>query len=79
MNLTKDESLQVIELSDEELTDVTGAGGFGACGCGGFGGFVTGPFISTFANQNANTLAYNTAQHFAQSNVNQNSFANIWN
>ena len=71
-------NLEMIELNDEELTDVTGAGGFSACGCGGFGGFVTGPFISTFANQNANTLQYSAAQSFAQSNVNRNAYATIF-
>jgi hypothetical protein len=76
MSFTNDTNLEMIELNDEELTDVTGAGDFGACGCGGFFG---GPFITTFANQNANSVAFNTQTSFAQSNVNQNSFANIFN
>jgi hypothetical protein len=83
MSFTKDAGLQIIELNDEELTQVTGTGGFGgfdggfgACGCGGFFG---GPFITTFTNFNANTVAFHTQTSFAQSDVNQNAFFSEFN
>ena len=52
------------ELSDEDLTAVIGAGGFGgfglgACGSCGIGGFGIGPFVSAFSNSVGLNLAFN--------------------
>lgn len=66
--------LEMIELSEAELTEITGDGGFG--GCGGCG-FSTGPFISSFANECANTFAASTS--VAASNVNRTSAFTLFN
>lgn len=90
----------MVEMSDEELTEVNGTGGFGGFGLGGcgvcgattlpvviptisacstcgFGSFSTGPFISAFTNQSANTFSYNT--NLASSNSLQNSYMTLIN
>lgn len=79
MSFTNDTTLDMMELNDEQLSNVTGTGGFGgfgACGCGGFFG---GPFITTYTNYNADSVAYSATVNYAQSNVNQTSYATIWN
>lgn len=76
MNFTKDDALQMVELSDSELNEVAGAGGFGACGACGFG---VGPFVTQFSNFNAVNFAVSVNVNVAVSTVNQNAFLSEFN
>lgn len=94
----------MVEMSEEELTEVNGTGGYGgygdyglgacgvcgavalpviavpaigACGTCGYGAFATGPYISAFTNQAANTFSYNT--NYATTNSLQNSYFTLVN
>jgi hypothetical protein len=65
------------ELTEEELTAVTGDGGafLGACGCA-LGGFAFTPFITAFSN--ANAVQFAASQAVQESAVNQNAYFTQW-
>jgi hypothetical protein len=77
----------MIELSEKDLTEVTGAEfadglalagwPFAACGACGFGltGFAAVPTVTAFSTAASNTVAF--SQNFAANNAFQTSFINI--
>jgi hypothetical protein len=86
-NTPMNNSLQMTELTEDELSVVAGSGGLGfdgglcsTCGLGldgGFGacgacGFTFGPFIAAYTNYTATTFAAQTSVQFSQ--VNQTAY-----
>lgn len=76
MDFTKDDTVQMLELTDSELNDVAGAGGFGACGSCGVSGFGFAPFVSAFAVNNAVNFAVGVNVSVNVGVANQVAFAN---
>jgi hypothetical protein len=66
------ESIEMTELTEDELTVVAGSGGLGFDGACGVCGFGFGPFITAFSQQNAVNFAAQTSVQFSQ--VHQTAF-----
>lgn len=89
MSSMNNNALSMAELTDEDLTAITGAGdgnSFGNCGSCGFNnfsgcsscGFSNSPYIMAYSNYSASNFSYSASVSLNYSHVNKSSYFSMY-